>query len=153
MKGRATRPIEGAEQPHHPPMDPTPLSRPIRVLVADDNATNQRVATLILAKIGWEAQVVSNGAEAVRAWRGGSFDIILMDCQMPEMDGFEATRAIRAAEPPGVHQAIVAITANAEHGARQRCLSAGMDDYVTKPLSKAALVEMWERLNALQAKG
>ena len=64
MKGRATRPIEGAEQPHHPPpMDPTPLSRPIRVLVADDNASNQRVAALILAKIGWEAQVVSNGAE------------------------------------------------------------------------------------------
>ena len=89
----------------------------------------------------------------MRAWRGGSFDIILMDCQMPEMDGFEATRAIRAAEPPGVHQAIVAITANAEHGARQRCLSAGMDDYVSKPLSKAALIEVLERLKGHWAKG
>ena len=130
-------------------MDPL-ATRPLRVLIADDNPTNQRVAELISAKIGWETHLVSNGAEAFRAWRDGSFDIILMDCQMPEMDGFEATRAIRAAEMPGTHQAIVAITANAEQGARQRCLNAGMDDYVSKPVSKAALLEAYARLTERQ---
>jgi CheY-like chemotaxis protein len=127
-------------------MEPLSPNRPLRALVADDNATNQRIAALILAKIGWEVQVVSNGTEAVRAWRDGSFDVILMDCQMPEMDGFDATRAIRAAEPPGTHQAVVALTANFEHSARQRCFSAGMDDYVPKPLSKAALLDVLGRL-------
>jgi two-component system sensor histidine kinase/response regulator len=118
----------------------------LRVLVAEDNRTNQRVAELLLSKIGWQPVIASTGVEAVHAWREGSFDLILMDCQMPEMDGFEATQVIRAEEPRGTHQPIVAITANAEDGARDRCLSAGMDDYVSKPLSKAALLEVLSRL-------
>jgi CheY-like chemotaxis protein len=131
-------------------MDPLCLDRPLRVLVAEDNPTNQRVAALMLSKIGCAVQVVGNGAEAVRAWRTGAFDLILMDCQMPEMDGFDATRAIRAAEGSDRHQAIVAITANTEPGARERCLGAGMDDYVSKPLSKAALLDLLTRLGERQ---
>ena len=81
-----------------------------------------------------------------RPWRAGSFDLILMDCQMPEMDGFEATRTIRDAERDGARTPIVAVTANAMEGDRERCLAAGMDDYVTKPLTKAGLAGGLDRL-------
>jgi PAS domain S-box-containing protein len=116
-----------------------------RILLAEDNATNQRVATLMLNRMGCEVEIAPNGARAVEAWTRGAFDLILMDCQMPEMDGFEATRAIRAAERER-RTPIVAVTANAMEGDRQRCLAAGMDDYVSKPITKTGLAGAVDRL-------
>jgi PAS domain S-box-containing protein len=103
-----------------------------RVLVAEDNPVNQRVVQGLLAKLGCEAIVVPDGAKAIEASQGGRFDVILMDCQMPEVDGFEATRRIRTG--PQGKTPIIALTAGALEGDRQRCLDAGMDDYLSKPL-------------------
>jgi signal transduction histidine kinase/CheY-like chemotaxis protein len=133
---------------------PAPLAagvRPVsstggwRVLLAEDNATNQRVAMFMLKAFGCEVEIVSNGRLAVEGWKAGTFDLVLMDCQMPEMDGFEATRAIRAAER-GLHTPIVAVTANAMAGDRERCLAAGMDEYVSKPMTKSGLGGAIDRL-------
>jgi signal transduction histidine kinase/ActR/RegA family two-component response regulator len=121
-------------------------SGPLRVLLVEDNTVNQKVAMFMLAKFGWQGTMAVNGVKAVEAWRAGSFDLILMDCQMPEMDGFQATRAIRESEAPGTHIPIVAVTANAMEGDRERCLEAGMDDYVAKPLTKAGLSSAMGRL-------
>jgi two-component system, sensor histidine kinase and response regulator len=117
-----------------------------RVLLAEDNSTNQRVATLMLEKLGCHVEIAADGARAVSAWRTGQFDIILMDCQMPEMDGFEATRTIRALESPSARTPIIALTANSMEGDRDRCLGAGMDDYVSKPLTNAGLKGALRRL-------
>ncbi len=110
-----------------------------RVLLADDDEIGQEVAATVLRDFGLECEVASNGRQAVEAAELEAFDLVLMDCQMPEMDGFEAARAIRAweqADRSSVirHVPIVALTANAIQGDRERCLDAGMDDYVTKPL-------------------
>jgi len=117
-----------------------------RVLLAEDNATNQKVAILMLSALGCQVEVAPSGRHAVEAWRASAFDLVLMDCQMPDMDGFEATRTIRAAEREGARTPIVAVTANAMEGDRERCLAAGMDDYVTKPLTKAGLAAGLDRL-------
>ncbi|MCX7799236.1 MAG: PAS domain S-box protein [Fimbriimonadales bacterium] len=121
-----------------------------RVLVAEDNAVNQHVARGVLAKLGLEAVVVSNGLEAIEALRQQSFDAVLMDVQMPEIDGFEATRRIRCGEAgaPNRRIPIIAMTAHAMQGDRDRCLEAGMDDYVSKPVSQhdlAAVLQKWLR--------
>ena len=116
-----------------------------RLLVAEDNPVNQRVAVRMLERLGYHADVVANGAEAVQAVRDVPYSIVLMDCQMPEMDGFEATRAIRR-EFPDRQIAIIAMTANAMAGDRERCLAAGMDDYVPKPIDRqelAAALRRW----------
>ena len=120
----------------------------LRVLVADDNVVNQRVAVRMLEKFGLRADVAGNGREAVRMMRALPYDAVFMDCQMPEMDGYEATREIRRAETSGQHVVIIAMTAEALAGARERCSSAGMDDYLAKPVlfedfSKA--IEKWLR--------
>jgi len=115
---------------------------PPRVLVVEDNPVNQRVAKLLLEKLGVDVHVAWNGGEAVDALGHRHFDAILMDCQMPEMDGYEATRRIRAQEPPSRRIPIIAMTANAMKGDRERCLDAGMDDYVSKPVSQTALSEV-----------
>jgi CheY-like chemotaxis protein len=108
------------------------------ILLVEDNAVNQQVALLLLKKLGCEVTVAEDGAKAVAAITQQHFDIVLMDCQMPVMDGFEATRAIRALEAaPGWKRArvpIIAITANALKGDDIRCFDAGMDDYLPKPL-------------------
>jgi CheY-like chemotaxis protein len=107
-----------------------------RVLVAEDNIVNQRIIEALLTRRGQTTVVVSNGREAIDAWRREPFDAIFMDVQMPEMDGFEATAAIRAAERgTETHIPIVAMTAHAMSGDRERCLAAGMDEYVAKPIS------------------
>jgi PAS domain S-box-containing protein len=116
-----------------------------RVLLAEDNAVNQKVAVGILSKRGHHVTVVETGRAAVAAVAAEAFDIVLMDVQMPEMDGLEATAAIRAQERlSGRHVLIVAMTAHAMRGDRQRCLAAGMDDYLPKPLNAKMLVQLVE---------
>lgn len=132
--------------------DPAPVSRPLprfqlRILVAEDHEVNRRLALLMLQKLGYHAEFVGNGREVIDALVRQPFDIILMDCQMPEMDGLAATRAIRAdaAGNPGaapVH--IIAMTANAMRGDREICLAAGMDDYISKPVKLEALGQALE---------
>jgi two-component system sensor histidine kinase/response regulator len=110
-----------------------------RVLVVEDNATNQKVIVLRLEKFGCSVDVAANGYEAVQATAVVSFDAILMDCQMPVMDGFEATAQIR--QQGGRHIPIIALTANAMDGERERCLASGMDDYLSKPVRADELLK------------
>jgi signal transduction histidine kinase/DNA-binding response OmpR family regulator/HPt (histidine-containing phosphotransfer) domain-containing protein len=107
---------------------------PLRILLADDNATNQKIGLLLLKKMGYSADVASNGVEAVEAVRRQFYDVVLMDVQMPEMDGFEATAVIRDQLAPDRQPRIIAMTANAMEGDRDLCLAARMDDYVAKPI-------------------
>ena len=118
-----------------------------RVLVVEDNAANQKLAVAMLRKIGYRPDVVGNGIEAVEALSRIRYDAVLMDCQMPEMDGFEATRQIRMREGPGHHTPIVAMTAAAMAGDREACIAAGMDDYICKPVKLDDLEEvLWRWL-------
>jgi CheY-like chemotaxis protein len=118
-----------------------------RILLVEDNLINQQVALGMLESRGYQVTVAGNGREAVDAHANGVFDVILMDCDMPEMDGFEATREIRARESAsgGEHIAIVALTANAMAQDRDACLAAGMDDHLGKPFSSATLQGMLDR--------
>ena len=113
---------------------------PLRILMAEDNAINQRVGKLILQRAGYDIDLVSDGNEALEAHRAKPYDLILMDCQMPTMDGFEASRQIRMLEHP--QPVIIAVTANALVGERERCLNAGMDDYLSKPFQAEQLVSV-----------
>jgi len=116
-----------------------------RVLVAEDNAINQRLILSLLSKLGCEADLAASGAEAVEKFSRQSYDLVLMDCQMPEMDGFQATARIRANENGHSHTPIVALTASAMAGDRQRCLEAGMDDYLSKPFRADELAAMMQQ--------
>jgi CheY-like chemotaxis protein len=119
---------------------------PRSVLVVEDNAVNRKVVVTMLKKLGCRADVAGNGREALAALDQGSYRLVLMDCQMPEMDGFEATRRIRARQGGSARIPIVALTANAMEGDRNRCLEAGMDDYLAKPIQMEALkaaLEAW----------
>jgi two-component system, sensor histidine kinase and response regulator len=130
----------------HPKLS-APMSRrtDVRILVAEDNPVNQKLAIRQLKKLGLDADPVSNGVEALEALERIPYDLVLMDCQMPEMDGFEATRRIRASEGRQRHTPVVALTANALQGDRERCLDAGMDDYLAKPVSESDLARALER--------
>ncbi len=127
-------------------------ARGVRVLVADDNDVNRMVAGEILSMSGYEWDAVCTGRQAVTEALKGRHDIILMDCQMPDLDGYEATRVIREAEANGTQVGrgtkpvpIIALTANAIKGDREKCLEAGMDDYITKPMNPRALIQLLEK--------
>jgi PAS domain S-box-containing protein len=118
----------------------------VRILLAEDQAVNRRVALLQLKELGFDAEAVTNGAEALAAFARSRYDLILMDMQMPEVDGLTAARAIRAAEiDTGTHTTIIALTANALERDRRACIDAGMDDYLAKPLEIEALRDVLER--------
>jgi CheY-like chemotaxis protein len=121
------------------------LHRPLRILLAEDNEVNQRVALKMLEKIGYQADVAANGQEVLQALERQDYDLILMDVQMPEMDGLETSKKIRKQWPNGPK--IIAMTAYALEGDREECLDAGMDDYISKPVK---LEELQSKLNQIE---
>jgi CheY-like chemotaxis protein/HPt (histidine-containing phosphotransfer) domain-containing protein len=128
---------------------PATMSRRLRVLVVEDNAVNQMLIVRLLERLGHEIVVRGNGQEAVETYEAGTFDLVLMDLQMPVMDGLTATTIIRQQEtrhPDRRRLPIVAVTAAAMRGDRERCLAAGMDDYLTKPIKPEDLTAMLNRL-------
>jgi signal transduction histidine kinase/CheY-like chemotaxis protein len=131
--------------PERPSIDPGLAARhPLRILLAEDNAVNQKLALRLLSNMGYSAEVAGDGAKAVAAVEAGAYDVVLMDVQMPELDGLEATRQIRSRWPDRrLH--IVAMTANAMAGDRDACLAAGMNDYISKPIDPAVLAEALAR--------
>lgn len=133
-----------------PQFDPQMGERnPLRILVVEDNAINQHLVILMLERLGYRADVAANGVEALQAIHRQSYDAVLMDIQMPEMDGIEATRRIRQEIPPSDQPRIIAMTANAMRGDREACLMAGMDDYISKPIH---LDELINNLNRCQTR-
>jgi CheY-like chemotaxis protein len=157
-----TKPVRGSElydrltrlvaenprsRPASAPTQPPTPDRPSkgRILVVEDNAVNQLVACEMVAKLGYVAEVASDGAEAISAIAARAYAAVLMDCHMPVMDGFEATKAVRAREMGSVRLPIIAMTAGAQDEDRERCLAAGMDDYLSKPVGLAALGEALNR--------
>jgi two-component system sensor histidine kinase/response regulator len=139
-----TGPIEAPIVTQRTLSDARARSRP-RLLVAEDNPVNQKVVVAMLAKLGYQADVVSNGAEAVDAVARTDYGGVLMDCQMPAMDGFAATVEIRSAEQRAARVPIIAVTAGALKGEREKCLAAGMDDYLSKPIAIDALEAVLRR--------
>src|SRR5450432_811551 len=113
----------------------------VRVLVAEDNIVNQKVAARMLEKLGMRPNLAADGREAVEMFGLLPYDLIFMDCQMPEMDGYEAAREIRRREGPNQHVPIVALTAKVLEGCREQCLAAGMDDHLPKPVTMESLFE------------
>ncbi len=122
-----------------------PEGTPVNALVVDDQPTNRMILSRLLSKLGCAVETASDGAEAVERYRPGVYDVILMDCMMPGMDGFQATARIRELEPTGQHITIIAVTANVMPGDRERCLAAGMDDYVPKPLQPGVMPQVLGR--------
>jgi two-component system, sensor histidine kinase and response regulator len=126
----------------------------LRILVAEDNAVNQKLVARLLEKRGHKVKVVANGREAVESLDQDSFDLVLMDMQMPEMDGFEATAELRKREKQtGHHTPIIALTAHAMKGDRERCLEAGMDGYLSKPIFAPELDELLGKYVDLRSAG
>ena len=145
LGGQRAADTESADAPRRRPG--RRAQRRARILLVEDNAVNQRIGIALLARAGYHAEVANNGHEALAALARIPFDLILMDCQMPVMDGYEATRALRVRERKlGGHTPVIAMTANVMEGDRQKCLDAGMDDYVAKPVVSADLyakLEYW----------
>ncbi|MHB8644745.1 MAG: response regulator, partial [Thermomicrobiales bacterium] len=135
-------------------LDPYLAERmPLRILLAEDNMVNQKLAVQLLTKMGYRPDVAGNGLEAMQALERQPYDVVLMDVQMPEMDGLEATRRICQRWPRTARPFIIAMTADAMQGDREKCLNAGMDDYVTKPVQVSVLVEALKRARPGSASG
>jgi len=148
-KRRSTAEIPGSlvDQPSRPTGS---AHSQLRVLLAEDNVINQKVALGQLLRLGYRADAVTNGIEVMEAWNRGNYDMILMDCQMPQLDGYATTRQIRQIESDrrlltDEKIYIVAMTANALLGDREKCLEAGMDDYISKPFKASELQNAVER--------
>jgi CheY-like chemotaxis protein len=124
---------------------------PLRILLAEDNATNQKLALRLLERMGYHADVAANGLEVLSALKRQLYDVVLMDVQMPEMDGLEATRQIRGEWSEACQPHVIAMTANAMQGDREMCLAAGMDDYVSKPIRVEELVGALSKSRPLDA--
>lgn len=124
----------------------------LRVLLVDDNPVNQKAGVTLLSKIGCRADVASNGLEAIEAMRRTAYDVILMDCEMPVMDGYEAARQIRLHEQEEHREriCIIAVTSNTMPDNRERCLAAGMDDYTSKPMRATTIQQILERVRPTQ---
>jgi CheY-like chemotaxis protein len=121
-------------------------THPLDILIAEDNPVNQTLIMMVMKKLGYTAAMANNGVEAVEAMQSKNYDLVLMDMQMPLMDGLEATAAIRKLDIP--QPVIIALTANAMQGDREICIEAGMDDFITKPLALDKLVAVLERFSA-----
>ena len=135
--------------PGKPQLDPAMAARhPLRILLAEDNVVNQKLALRLLQQMGYRADLASNGIEAIESVQRQTYDVVLMDVQMPEMDGLEASRQINARWQPTQRPRIIAMTANAMQGDREMCLAAGMDDYLTKPIRVERLVEVLNQARA-----
>jgi CheY-like chemotaxis protein/HPt (histidine-containing phosphotransfer) domain-containing protein len=127
---------------------PKPSARPLRILLAEDNKINQQLVSLLLRRAGHDVDIAENGELAVETVRNGEYDVVLMDVQMPILDGVQATKRIRTLPPPKNAVPIIALTAHAMSGAKEECLAAEMDDYLSKPIDNIALLA---RLNAVAA--
>jgi CheY-like chemotaxis protein len=167
----AVLPLDKSDRPLAPVPAPTTGGQPAapalprrhyRILIVEDNAVNQKVALLLLEKLGYTAELADNGQQAVAAFENGIFDLILMDCQMPVLDGYQATIEMRKREGQKRHVPILAVTANSSDEDREKCFASGMDEYVTKPLSVdrlSSLLAKWdvsvepEALNGLKELG
>ena len=135
-QARLTRSTEAPAE-----LDPRMAERlPLRILLAEDNAVNQKLALRLLAQLGYRADVAGNGLEAIAALERQRYDVVLMDVQMPELDGLEAARAICQRWTRSERPHLIAVTANAMQGDREQCLEAGMDDYISKPIRVPELV-------------
>lgn len=115
------------------------------ILLVEDNLTNQKFASLLLSKMGYNTDIAENGREAIRLWRERVYDLILMDCLMPNMDGYQATKKIRMEENGSSRIPIIALTANASKKDRAKCHKAGMDEVITKPYRKHELADLLDR--------
>jgi CheY-like chemotaxis protein len=128
-------------------LDEAALPRSLRILLVEDNRINQKVTSAILTRQGHRVEIAENGEQALTTLAAADFDAVLMDCQMPVMDGFEATRRLRqssAVRDPNIP--VIAITANAMQGDREQCLAAGMDDYLSKPISEKEMRQALDRI-------
>ena len=132
-------------------MEPPPPNAPspeTRILVAEDNPINRKLAEKLFSKLGFAASFAENGFQVLEMLEDSGFDMIFMDCQMPEMDGYEATRRIRNLDSPAKDVPIIAMTANAMAGDRDACIEAGMSDYISKPIRLSELkekIEAWSK--------
>jgi|GEM_PF-1463314 PAS domain S-box len=144
LMGGLSMPLDQTESDASP-VTPERMALRGNLLLVEDNTMNQLVATKLLGKLGYEVAVAGNGIEALAEMDRADYDAVLMDCQMPEMDGYAATREVRRREGDARHTPIIAMTAAAMQGDREECLAAGMDDYLTKPIRADALAEMIER--------
>jgi two-component system, sensor histidine kinase len=147
--------VKGAIHQNDAPRFTQSLKRKLRILVAEDNPVNQKVAQALLRKMGLQSDVVANGLEAVNALQAIPYDLVLMDCQMPEMDGYEATNKIRqlGSKALNPHIPIIAMTALAMLGDREKCIQAGMNDFIAKPILQRDLIKMLDRWLATTTDG
>ncbi len=145
----------GADPATEPPASPTEManSHPLRIVLAEDNLPNQKLLCLLLDRLGYKADIATNGLEVVDLLRRRPYDVVLMDIQMPEMDGLQAARTIRAGVPQELQPVIIALTAHASEDDRLLCLEAGMDDYLTKPIRRELLAEALQRASERRAAG